>query len=71
MFRSCWASRTTRQNPHLWYDPKTMPAVAKAVADALAELKPSQAAYFHTNADKFVASLEPWNDGNRGLQGKI
>ena len=27
-------------NPHLWYDPKTMPAVAKAVADALAELKP-------------------------------
>ncbi|HXQ42964.1 MAG TPA: zinc ABC transporter substrate-binding protein, partial [Candidatus Udaeobacter sp.] len=22
-------------NPHLWYDPKTMPTVAKAVADAL------------------------------------
>ena len=25
------------ENPHLWYDPKTMPAVAKAVADALAD----------------------------------
>ncbi len=47
-------------NPHLWYDPKTMPAVAKAVADALAELNPAQAAYFQGNADKFVASLEPW-----------
>ena len=47
-------------NPHLWYDPKTMPAVAKAVADALAQLNPSEASYFHASADKFVASLEPW-----------
>jgi zinc/manganese transport system substrate-binding protein len=49
------------RNPHLWFDPKTMPAVAKAVADALAGLNPAAAAYFHANADKFVASLEPWN----------
>ena len=48
-------------NPHLWYDPKTMPAVAKAVADELSALQPAQAAYFKGNADKFVASLEPWN----------
>ncbi len=48
------------KNPHLWYDPKTMPAVAKAVGDALAELDPAQAAYFHANADTFVASLKPW-----------
>lgn len=48
-------------NPHLWFDPKTMPAVAKAVGDTLAELNPTQAAYFHANADKFVASLDPWN----------
>lgn len=48
------------KNPHLWYDPKTMPAVAKAVADGLAELKPSEASYFHASADKFVASLQPW-----------
>jgi zinc/manganese transport system substrate-binding protein len=48
-------------NPHLWFDPKTMPAVAKAVGDTLAELDPDQAAYFHANAEKFVASLEPWN----------
>ena len=49
------------RNPHLWFDPKTMPVVAKAVGDALAELNPSAAEYFHANADKFVASLEPWN----------
>jgi zinc/manganese transport system substrate-binding protein len=48
-------------NPHLWYDPKTMPAVAKAIADDLAALQPAQAAYFHANADKFIASLAPWN----------
>lgn len=48
-------------NPHLWYDPKTMPAVAKAVADSLATLEPSQAAYFQSNATTFIASLAPWN----------
>jgi zinc/manganese transport system substrate-binding protein len=48
-------------NPHLWYDPKTMPAVAKAIADDLATLRPAQAAYFRANANHFVASLEPWN----------
>ena len=48
-------------NPHLWYDPRGMPAVAKAIGDSLAELEPSQAAYFHANAGKFVASLAPWN----------
>lgn len=48
-------------NPHLWYDPKTMPAVAKAVGDALAALQPAQATYFHSNAEKFVASLKPWD----------
>jgi zinc/manganese transport system substrate-binding protein len=47
-------------NPHLWYDPKTMPTVARAIADALATLKPAQAAYFHTNLETFIASMEPW-----------
>jgi len=47
-------------NPHLWYDPKTMPAVAKAVADDLSALQPSNAAYFEANVGKFDASLTPW-----------
>ncbi len=48
-------------NPHLWYDPKTMPAVAKAIANDLAALEPSHSAYFRANADKFIASLQRWN----------
>jgi zinc/manganese transport system substrate-binding protein len=49
-------------NPHLWYDPKTMPAVARAVADDLAALRPDAAAYFAANEQKFEASLKPWAD---------
>ena len=48
-------------NPHLWYDPKTMPVVAKAIADGLSALLPDRTTYFHANVDKFIASLEPWN----------
>ena len=47
-------------NPHLWYDPKTMPAVANAVAANLSALNPAQAAYFQANVKKFDASLKPW-----------
>ena len=47
-------------NPHLWYDPKTMPAVAKAVAADLSALQPAHAAYFQGNVKTFDASLEPW-----------
>lgn len=47
-------------NPHLWYDPKTMPVVANAVADALSQLQPAHAQYFHANAKSFDTSLKPW-----------
>jgi zinc/manganese transport system substrate-binding protein len=52
----------TTPNPHLWYMPTTMPAVAKAIADDLASLEPSHAAYFRSNAQKFDTSLRPWLD---------
>jgi zinc/manganese transport system substrate-binding protein len=47
-------------NPHLWYKPVTMPAVAKALVTDLTALEPSHAAYFQANATKFDASLQPW-----------
>lgn len=50
------------RNPHLWYDPKTMPAVAKRVAAALTKLQPAHAAYFAANLTKFTASLAKWTD---------
>jgi zinc/manganese transport system substrate-binding protein len=49
-------------NPHLWYKPQTMPAVAHAVAAALAKLQPAHAAYFRANATAFVRSLTPWGE---------
>lgn len=47
-------------NPHLWYDPRTMPAVAKAVAVRFSDLFPAQAAYFRANLRKFDESLKSW-----------
>jgi zinc/manganese transport system substrate-binding protein len=47
-------------NPHLWYKPETMPAVAKALVVDLSDLQPGHAAYFQENAKKFEASLKPW-----------
>lgn len=48
------------RNPHLWYEPRTMPAVARAVASVLGRLQPSRAALFSANAARFDASLAPW-----------
>lgn len=47
-------------NPHLWYDPATMPLVADMLATDLAMLDPAHAAVFHANAEHFNASLQPW-----------
>jgi zinc/manganese transport system substrate-binding protein len=47
-------------NPHLWYSPKTMLAVAQAVAADLAALDPSHISYFKANAAAFDKSLAPW-----------
>jgi zinc/manganese transport system substrate-binding protein len=48
-------------NPHLWYKPATMPAVASAIAADLAAIQPAHAAYFKANAAAFTASLAAWN----------
>jgi zinc/manganese transport system substrate-binding protein len=48
-------------NPHLWYNPITMPKVATAIADDLAEIQPAHASYFKANAVTFTASLTAWN----------
>ena len=37
-------------NPHLWYMPRTMPAVAQALVEDLSAIQPSHAAYFAANA---------------------
>src|ERR1700754_1974811 len=47
-------------NPHLWYKPETMPAVARQLVADFSELQPEHKAYFAANLKKFEASLQPW-----------
>jgi zinc/manganese transport system substrate-binding protein len=47
-------------NPHLWYKPGTMTAVADAIAADLAALQPAHASYFRANAAAFGRSLTAW-----------
>jgi zinc/manganese transport system substrate-binding protein len=47
-------------NPHLWYNPATMPKVAQAMAADLSALQPAHAAYFHARLQAFERSLTPW-----------
>jgi zinc/manganese transport system substrate-binding protein len=49
-------------NPHLWYDPATMPAVAKALAAQLARLDPDHRGDYEKRRDAFDASLKPIDD---------
>ena len=49
-------------NPHLWYRPGTMAAVANAIAADLAAIQPAHAAYFRARAAAFTDSLQAWNN---------
>jgi len=46
-------------NPHLLYDPNTMPAVAKAIAAALAAADPQHKDAYAARLQTFLASLAP------------
>jgi zinc/manganese transport system substrate-binding protein len=54
--------RKAGDNPHLWYDPKIMPAFATALAATLAKLDPEHAPDYETRRGRFEASLKPLND---------
>jgi zinc/manganese transport system substrate-binding protein len=56
-------------NPHLWYNPRTMPAVANAIAADLSALQPTHASYFRANANRFNASLDPWRAAIASFKG--
>jgi zinc/manganese transport system substrate-binding protein len=45
-------------NPHLWYDPTTMPAVAAAIADALAKSDSAHAADYRARLKVTLAALD-------------
>jgi zinc/manganese transport system substrate-binding protein len=57
-------------NPHLWYKPSTMPAVANAIAADLAALQPAHASFFKAQAAAFVSSLSTWTDAIAAFKAK-
>lgn len=54
--------RKPGDNPHLWYDPATMPAVAKAIAAELSKRDPAHADAFAARLKSFEDSLVPLNE---------
>ena len=57
-------------NPHLWYRPGTMTAVANAVAAGLSALQPAHAGYFKANAAAFARSLTAWTKALAAFKAK-
>jgi zinc/manganese transport system substrate-binding protein len=57
-------------NPHLWYDPATMPAVASALAAAFAAADPAHRADYAARLKAFLASLAPLNEKIAAIRGK-
>ena len=51
--------RKSGDDPHLWYDPATMPAVARALATALAAADPAHKDDYASRLATFLASLAP------------
>jgi zinc/manganese transport system substrate-binding protein len=48
-------------NPHLWYEPTTMPMVARALADVFSRADPAHAADYTGQLQTFIASLDRIN----------
>ncbi len=57
-------------NPHLWYDPSTMPTVAKALAAALSAVDPAHVDDYAARLKTFLASLQPIEDKIAEIRGK-
>jgi zinc/manganese transport system substrate-binding protein len=57
-------------NPHLWYDPATMPAVAKAIAAALSAADAAHRNDYAARLTAFLGSLKPINDKIAAIHGK-
>jgi zinc/manganese transport system substrate-binding protein len=53
------ARKNPGDNPHLWYDPDTVSALARALADALAALDPEHNAGYQSRLAMFEKSMSP------------
>jgi zinc/manganese transport system substrate-binding protein len=57
-------------NPHLWYDPATMPAVGARIASELAAIDPAHKDIYERRLKIFVDSLAPIADKTRAIKAR-
>jgi zinc/manganese transport system substrate-binding protein len=57
-------------NPHLWYNHATMPAVARAIREALSAADAGHKSDYAARLTTFLASLKPLNDKVAVIHGK-
>ncbi|NWK80162.1 metal ABC transporter solute-binding protein [Aquitalea sp. LB_tupeE] len=62
--------KKTGDNPHLWYDPATMPRVAKAIAVELEAADPANKAEYEQNLKRFLDSLQVLNSKVKSIHDK-
>ncbi|QBJ79994.1 metal ABC transporter solute-binding protein [Aquitalea sp. USM4] len=62
--------KKTGDNPHLWYDPATMPLVAKAIALELEAADPSSKAEYEQNLKRFLDSLQVINSKVKSMHAR-
>ncbi len=58
-------------NPHIWYQPATMPALAKALADRFAAADPAHATDYRQRLTDFLATLDPVHARIAALKSKF
>jgi ABC-type Zn uptake system ZnuABC Zn-binding protein ZnuA len=46
-------------NPHIWYNPRTMPALSAKLVEVLGKINPAQTAAYQKRLDDFNASMKP------------
>ncbi|OBI82230.1 metal ABC transporter solute-binding protein, Zn/Mn family [Mycobacterium sp. E740] len=56
------AGATNHANPHAWYDPAAVTAVADAVSGRLRELSPGAAGYYAERRTAFAGALRPYDE---------
>lgn len=51
--------RKSGDNPHIWYDPKTMPALAEVLAALLSRMDPAHGLDYRQRLSRFLQSFQP------------
>ena len=63
--------RKTGDNPHIWYDPATMPALATALAQALVADDPAHEAEYRERLARVLRSLMPLRERIAALRSRV